>query len=75
MYQAKANGDCKGYSISKKAWLENINEFAGIGQAFKQKLLIDFHRRERFTMEIHRKRDILRYQSGEELEKTLIRNL
>jgi len=26
-------------------------------------------------MEIHRKRDILRYQSGEELEKTLIRNL
>ena len=25
-------------------------------------------------MEIHRRRDILRYQSGEELEKTLIRN-
>jgi len=35
MYQAKANGDCKGYSISKKAWLENINEFAAIGSAFK----------------------------------------
>ena len=58
MYQAKAHGDCKGYSISKKAWLECINEFTAIGQGYKQKLLVDFHRKERVVMEIHRRRDI-----------------
>ena len=51
-YSCRANGDCKGFSISKKEWLSSLNKFPKIDKSMKLKLLQDFHVKERSVMEI-----------------------
>ena len=73
-YNCKANGDCKGYSITKREWLASLNKFPQIEKSFKLKLLQDFHQKERRIMEIHKMRDIIRYCGGLELKFQLKKN-
>ena len=67
-YSCKANGDCKGYSISKKDWISSLNKYPKIKKAMRLKLLKEFHFKERTVMEIHRMRDVNRHCGGLELK-------
>ena len=35
MFFCRANGECKGYSIFKRQWLESMNLYPKVGKAFK----------------------------------------